>query len=128
MSSLCRDSTPFDGLMGLALSTLSQQGVPTPPETLAAKGLIKSAITSFKISRLTDNKNDGEITFGGLDTTKFDPKTIVTFKNVNTQGFYEGSLAVSIDGKDLGLSKATTAILDTGTVSLCLFCVFFDYD
>jgi len=108
-------TTPFDGLMGLAISTLSQQGVPTPPESLAAAGLIKAPITSFKISRLTDNKNDGEITFGGLDAAKFDAKTLVTFKNVNTQGFWEGPLDITVDGTDLGLAKATTAILDTGT-------------
>jgi len=109
------NSTPFDGLMGLALSSLSEQGVPTPPESLASAGLIKAPITSFKISRLQDQKNDGEITFGGLDSSKFDPNTLVTFANVNTQGFWEGSLAISVDGNDIGLASATTAILDTGT-------------
>jgi len=81
------DTTPFDGLMGLAVSTLSQQGVATPPESLAAAGLIQDAIVSYKISRLADGKNDGTITFGGLDNAKFDPNTLVTFDNVNTGGF-----------------------------------------
>jgi hypothetical protein len=109
------DSTPFDGLMGLAQSTLSEQQTDTPVESLAKAGLIPGAITSFKISRLADNKNDGEITFGALDTTKFDPNTLVSIPNVNTQGFWEGALdAVSVDGTDLGLS-GRTAILDTGT-------------
>lgn len=108
------NSTAFDGLMGLANSSLSQQGVPTPVEALASNNLISSAITSYKISRLSDGKNDGEITFGGLDQTKFDPKTLVTFPNVNTQGFWEGNVSVSMNGKDLGLTSRT-AILDTGT-------------
>ncbi|KAF8199635.1 aspartic peptidase A1 [Pholiota molesta] len=112
-------------LAGLALNnhtfgvatrkTLSEQQTDTPVESLAKAGLIPDAITSFKISRLSDNKNDGEITFGALDTTKFDPNTLVSIPNVNAQGFWEGALdAVSVDGTDLGLS-GRTAILDTGT-------------
>ncbi|KAI0711920.1 acid protease [Cerioporus squamosus] len=109
------DSVPFDGLMGLAQSTLSNQGVPTPVEALASAGLIDEAITSYKISRLADNKNDGEITFGALDTTKFDPASLVTFDNVATNGFWEGAMdAVTADGQDLGLT-GRSAILDTGT-------------
>jgi len=108
------DTTKFDGLMGLAQSSLSNQGVLTPVESLAKQGLIKEATTSYKISRVSDGLNDGEITFGGLDTSKFDPNTLVTFENVNKNGFWEGSFTVSVDGQDLGL-KGRTGILDTGT-------------
>ncbi|KAJ7178850.1 acid protease [Mycena crocata] len=109
------DSVPFDGLMGLAQSTLSQQKTATPVEALAAQGLITDAITSYKISRAADNKNDGEITFGALDTTKFDQATLTTIPNVNKQGFWEGAMdAVTVDGQDTGLA-GRTAILDTGT-------------
>lgn len=108
------NDTPFDGLVGLAQSTLSNQKVPTPPESLASAGLIQSAITSYKISRLADGKNDGEITFGGIDQTKIDPATLVTITNVNKQGFWEVPFTASVGGKDLGLS-GRTAILDTGT-------------
>lgn len=109
------NSTTFDGVMGLAKSSVSQQMVPTPVEALASNALISSAITSYKISRLSDDTNDGQITFGCLDYTKFDPDTLVTFPNVNTQGFWEGDISsVAVNGKDLGLN-ARTAILDTGT-------------
>ncbi|KAJ6631021.1 aspartic peptidase A1 [Mycena sp. CBHHK59/15] len=109
------DQVPFDGLMGLAQSTLSQQKVATPVEALASQGLISEAITSYKIPRAADNKNDGEITFGALDPTKFDSATLVTVANVNTQGFWEAPLdAVTVDGTDTGLA-GRTAILDTGT-------------
>lgn len=108
------DTTKFDGLMGLAQSTLSNQGVLTPVESLAKQGLINEAITSYKLSRVSDGTNDGEITFGGLDTSKFDPNTLATFQNVNQNGFWEGDFTASVDGKDLGL-KGRTAILDTGT-------------
>lgn len=114
------DSTPFDGLMGLAQSTLSQQQTPTPIESLASAGLVPDSIVSYKISRLADNLNDGEITFGALDTTKFDPNTLVTVPNVNTQGFWEAALdAATVNGVDTGLSGRTT-ILDTGTTLMVL--------
>ncbi|KAF8529808.1 aspartic peptidase domain-containing protein [Gautieria morchelliformis] len=109
------DNIKFDGLMGLAQSGLSQQGVPTPIESLAAAGLVPASITSYKISRLADQKNDGEITFGALDPSKFDQATLVSINNVNAQGFWEGNMdAVSVNGQDTGL-QGRTAILDTGT-------------
>jgi len=109
------NQVPFDGLMGLAQSTLSEQQTLTPVESLAQAGLINDAITSFKISRVADGKNDGEVTFGGLDTTKFDPNALVTISNVNQDGFWEGAVdSFSVDGQDVGLN-GRTAILDTGT-------------
>ncbi|KAF9648814.1 acid protease [Thelephora ganbajun] len=108
------NATKFDGLMGLAQSTLSNQRVLTPVESLAKQGLISEAITSYKISRVSDGLNDGEITFGGLDQSKFDPSTLVTFQNINQNGFWEGDVTVSVDSQDLGL-QGRTAILDTGT-------------
>ena len=111
-------NTHFDGIMGVARSTLSEQRTLTPVESLAKAGLIQEAITSFKLSRLADQKNDGEVTLGGLDTSKFDQKTLVTINNVNAEGFWEGAVdAVSVNGTDLGLT-GRTAILDTGTTLL----------
>lgn len=109
----------FDGLMGLAQSPLSNQGVLTPVDSLAKQGLISKAITSYKIPRVSDGLNDGEITFGGLDNSKFDSKTLVTVDSINPLGFWEAPLTASVDGKDLGL-QGRTAILDTGTTLLVL--------
>jgi hypothetical protein len=105
----------FDGLMGLAQSSLSQQQVLTPVEELFEQGLIQEAITSYKISRLRDDENDGEITFGGLDQSKFDQNTLVTLDNVNPQGFWEANFSsVTMNGKRLHVN-GLSAILDTGT-------------
>ena len=116
-SSEFTDSFTMDGLMGLAKGVISNQRVPTPVEALAQKGLINQAITSYKISRLADGLNDGEITFGGLDQSKFDPSTLVTVDSVDsgdTAGFWEAPFTVCVDGKSLGLINRT-AILDTGS-------------
>jgi hypothetical protein len=71
------NATPFDGLMGLAQSSLSEQAVPTPPESLASAGLISDAIVSFKIPRLQDEKNDGQITFGSADPVRTGPRLLL---------------------------------------------------
>jgi hypothetical protein len=108
-------SVPYDGLMGLALSSGSNQGTLTPPEAMAKRGLIKEAIVSYKISRAADGKGDGEITFGGLDETKFDGSTLVTVDNISKTGFWEAKVGtIAVDGQDTGLTDRT-AILDTGT-------------
>ncbi|GAA5902478.1 pepsin-like aspartic protease [Sporobolomyces salmoneus] len=111
-------SVPFDGLMGLAQSILAnQQGVPTPIEQLAAEGQVTSAQMGYHLARLSDGENDGEITFGGVDATKYNG-SLTEFPNVNNQGFWEGAMDdVAVDGKSLGLS-GRTAILDTGTTLL----------
>jgi len=114
------NQTPFDGLMGLAQSNLSEQRTPTPIESLASAGLVPDSVVSYKISRVADNLNDGQITFGGLDNTKFDPNTLVSVPNVNPQGFWEASLdSASVNGVDTGLTGRTT-ILDTGTTLMVL--------
>ncbi|KAF8340668.1 aspartic peptidase domain-containing protein [Cantharellus anzutake] len=109
------DNIPFDGLVGLAQSTLSNQRVLTPVESLAEQGSISAAIASFKIPRLADQKNDGQVTFGGLPQGLFDPTTLVTVNNVNQRGFWESAVdAFTVNGQDTGLSERT-AIMDTGT-------------
>jgi hypothetical protein len=95
--------------------TISEQKTATPVESLASNKLIAQAITSYKIPRLADQLNDGEITFGGLDQSKFNPSTLTTLSNVSPTGFWEANLdAVTVDGTDSGL-QGRTAILDTGT-------------
>ena len=110
--------SPYDGRMGLALSKLSGQGTPTPVEALAKSRKIQSAITSYKISRLSDGLNDGEITFGGMNTNKFNQDAVATLENKNTLGFWEGSMdSVTVDGVNLFINDRT-AIFDTGTTFL----------
>ncbi|KAF9514555.1 hypothetical protein BS47DRAFT_1342855 [Hydnum rufescens UP504] len=105
----------FDGLMGVAQSRLSKQGMPTPIEALAVAGAIPSAVTSFKLSRLADGTNDGQVTIGGLNTALFNATTLVSVPNVSQSGFWEVAVDhFSVNGRNLGL-MGRTAIMDTGT-------------
>lgn len=109
---------PYDGLMGLGLSSGSDQGVLNPVDALAAKGLIKDAVTSYKISRAADGKHDGEITFGGMDPAKFNANTLITIPVVGKDAFWETDMdAVGVDGQTLS-SRKRTAIHDTGTTGI----------
>jgi len=108
------NNVAFDGIMGLAQSELSNQNNPTPVDALLGAKLIAEAIVSYKMDRVRDKGNDGQITFGGLDTKKFDPNTAVTVDNINKNGFWQANMDdVAVDGQSLGLSRS--ALLDTGT-------------
>jgi hypothetical protein len=48
----------------MLFKTLSRQKTLTPVEALAKAGLISDAIVSYKLARVRDNNNDGDITFG----------------------------------------------------------------
>lgn len=103
-----------------SMQFLSAQKHLTIIDSLAQTGLIPEPIVSYFISRLVDGKNNGQVTFGGMDTSKFDPVTLVTMGNISPKGFWEAPLdGLSVDGNDLGLINRT-AILDTGIISFFL--------
>ncbi|KAF7330311.1 Acid protease [Mycena venus] len=107
-----------DGLMGLGGKGLSNQGVPTPVQAMKDTGFIDQAITSYRLPRLLDHTNNGEVTFGGLDESKFDRSTLVTV-NSTGDGFWFAPLGgVSVDGDDVSGIQSTVGLMDTGTTLL----------
>jgi len=107
-------SVPFDGLMGLARSQLSNAGTPTPIDALFASGQVSAPVMGYRLGRVADGRNDGEVTFGGVDKQRFSG-ALIEVDNVSRQGFWEAAMdKVSFGGRDLGLA-GRTAILDTGT-------------
>lgn len=112
------NSVPLDGLMGVAQSVLSQEKTLTPIESLQQAGLVDKAILGYRIPRLADGLKDGEITFGALDTTKFNPQTLVTLDSVSKVGFWEAPMdAVTVNNQNVQL-EGRTVIMDTGTTLL----------
>jgi len=105
--------------MGLGKQGLSNQHTPSPVQALANAGTINAAITSYRLPRLLDHTNNGEITFGGLDESKFDSSTLVTLNAQNGQGdFWFASLGgVTVDGANVAIG-AKLALMDTGTTLL----------
>ncbi|KAJ7220089.1 aspartic peptidase A1 [Mycena pura] len=109
------NDNPLDGILGTAKQSLSMQQTPTLLNALATAGLIAKRIISYKISRLSDGKNDGEVTLGAMDPSKYDRQSLVRVPNVSTGGFWEAKLdAMKVNGKDVGL-VGRSCIFDTGT-------------
>ncbi|TYJ53726.1 hypothetical protein B9479_005633 [Cryptococcus floricola] len=107
-------NVPFDGLMGLALSTLSNQGVSTPIESLKSTGVLQNTVLGIALGRVNDGDNNGELVFGQADDAKIDAATTQTLKLTSTDGFWQVAMsAVSVDGQSAVTGKQ--AILDTGT-------------
>lgn len=128
-------SSPFDGLMGLAQQSLSNARSPTPIDALFNDKLVSAPVMGYKLGdatanesqsgsetnteerkRATPTQQDGQVTFGGVDSSKYTGK-LVEIPNVSTQGFYEIPIqGVSVNGKTIDkLSTGRTSILDTGT-------------
>ena len=89
-------------------------------QSLYQAHLIPGPIASYRISRLADNKNDGELTLGAMDPKYYDPSTLVTKPNVNKFGFW----GVDVDAVQVGKQNMhwpnRTILVDTGTVRRAL--------
>lgn len=108
------ETVPFDGLMGLARSELSNAGQPTPIDALYKQGKVQAPVMGYHLGRIADGYNDGEVTFGGVDPAKYSGN-ITEIDNVSTKGFWEAAIdAITVGSTNLDL-QGRTAILDTGT-------------
>ncbi|KAJ7183167.1 aspartic peptidase domain-containing protein [Mycena filopes] len=113
-----QNNIPLDGVLGCAKPSLSVQQTPTLLNSLHSAGLIAHRILSYKISRKADEQNDGEITIGGMDPSKYQARSLVRLQNVNTAGFWGAKLgAVHVNGQDVGL-VGRSCVFDTGATLL----------
>ncbi|KFY27920.1 hypothetical protein V493_03210, partial [Pseudogymnoascus sp. VKM F-4281 (FW-2241)] len=103
---------PMDGILGL--SRVPNAEVPGFASALVDKKLLDKNIFSVNIYRASDLANNGEITFGGVDASKYTGD--ITYTDTTSPG---GSWVIPVDkagfnGEDSGL-KGKVAIIDTGT-------------
>ncbi|OBT73686.1 hypothetical protein VF21_06204 [Pseudogymnoascus sp. 05NY08] len=103
---------PMDGILGL--SRVPNVVVPGFVDTLIEKKLLDKNIFSVNIYRASDLANNGEITFGGVDASKYTGD--ITYTDITAPG---ASWVIPVgeagfNGKDSGL-KGRNAIIDTGT-------------
>jgi hypothetical protein len=95
---------------------ISQQRVATLLQSLYQAHLIPAAIASYRIPRLVDNKNDGELTLGALDLKYYNASTLVTKSNVNKFGYWGVAVDAVKVGKENMHWSNRTIVVDTGTV------------
>ncbi|OBT56337.1 hypothetical protein VE04_02447 [Pseudogymnoascus sp. 24MN13] len=103
---------PMDGILGL--SRVPNPVIPGFVDTLMEKNLLEKNIFSVNIYRASDLANNGEITFGGVDASKYTGE--ITYTDITAPG---ASWVIPVgeagfNGKDSGL-KGRNAIIDTGT-------------
>ncbi|KZT59149.1 acid protease [Calocera cornea HHB12733] len=90
-------------------------GRPSPAQYLYINGAIPEPVTSIKVPRLADGRNDGEVTFGSLDSTKYVADTLVTLSSDNS-GYWRTTVDdVTVAGQSLATLTSKSVIFDTGT-------------
>ncbi|KAJ6496477.1 acid protease [Mycena vitilis] len=119
MSSSFTGDAVKSGLMGLAKQGLSNfgRGILTPVKALVEAELIDKAIVSYRLPRFLDHDNKGEVTFGGMDESKFDTSTLVTFNATDDDLWIAPLDGVSVNGEDVVIAS-NVSIMDTGSTQL----------
>ncbi|EXJ86142.1 hypothetical protein A1O1_06512 [Capronia coronata CBS 617.96] len=106
-------SYPMDGILGLGRPSSDQLGTPTIMQVLDQQGDLSENIVGIHLQRNADGAKDGQITFGGLDSSKFKGK--IGYTKTSSQTNWEiAADDAGVDGKAAGF-KGKSAIIDTGT-------------
>ncbi|OMJ25389.1 Gastricsin [Smittium culicis] len=109
----------FDGVFGLAYSSLSMSQKSPPMDKLLESGAIKKKAFSFWFDKLSENgKIGGELIIGGHNEEKHDGK--IRYAPVLTKKYWELGLSeVFYRGNKINTSSKS-AIIDTGTSLIAL--------
>ncbi|KAF9202351.1 hypothetical protein BGZ49_007480 [Haplosporangium sp. Z 27] len=122
----------FDGVDGLVgfgpddLSPITNKGenIPTPTDNLHSAGKIGSDVIGVYFKTITDGstqETNGEITFGGVDSTKYTGSiTYVPVTTTSPASEYWGIDVSSITYGSSKVSSTTHGIVDTGTTLILL--------
>ncbi|KIW91395.1 uncharacterized protein Z519_08291 [Cladophialophora bantiana CBS 173.52] len=73
---------PMDGILGLGRPASDALGTPTVMQVLKDKAHLSANILGIHLQRSSDGTKDGQITFGGIDSSKFNGKLSYT-KTIN---------------------------------------------
>ncbi|KAF9350685.1 hypothetical protein BGX26_011196 [Mortierella sp. AD094] len=126
------EATGFDGTQGLVgfgpddLSAITSNGenIPTPTDNLYSTGQIPSDVIGVYFKTITDGgsqETNGEVTFGGVDSTKFSGSlTYVPVTTVSPASQYWGIDVSAVTYGTTKISSTTHGIVDTGTTLILL--------
>ncbi|GAB9477549.1 Aspartic protease [Globisporangium polare] len=103
-------SGKFDGILGLAFDSISENNLPTPFGTLVKNGALDSPVFAFYLGK--SDGAAGELTFGGVDTTRY--TGALTYVPVTDKTYWSVNLD-SVGVNDQQLTGVTNAIVDSGT-------------
>jgi hypothetical protein len=100
----------FDGILGLAFDSISENNLPTPFGTLVNNGALDEPVFAFYLGK-TDG-GIGELTFGGIDSSRYTGD--ITYVPVTQKTYWSVNLD-SVGVNDQQLTGVTDAIVDSGT-------------
>uniref|UniRef100_A0A093VUI3 Aspartic-type endopeptidase ctsD n=1 Tax=Talaromyces marneffei PM1 TaxID=1077442 RepID=A0A093VUI3_TALMA len=105
---------PMDGILGLGRSNSSVTGPSTAMEAIAQAKLLPANIIGVSLQRNKDGAKDGQVTFGGVDTSKFEGNIAYTAVNLTTNRWEIPLDDAVVAGTPLNFT-GKSAIIDTGT-------------
>lgn len=103
----------FDGILGLAYSSISVNNVIPPFYNMIDQKLLDEPVFSFWLGTLEKDIEGGECVFGGVDPDHFEGEVI--YIPVRRKAYWEVTLDAFFFGKDMVDVYNTGIILDTGT-------------
>lgn len=104
---------PFDGILGLG-NLYNYLGYLTFMGVVAQNKLLKSNVFGIDLSRAEDGSNDGEISFGAPDTSKYSGSLSYTPVVEGSSSWTIALDDAGYNGKSAGLT-GRSALIDTGT-------------
>lgn len=105
----------FDGILGLGYDTIAVNKVVPPFYNMVEKGLLDESLFAFYLG---DTESDSEVTFGGIDKSKY--KGDLTKIPLRRKAYWEVDLDAIVLGDESAEFENTGAILDTGTSLIVL--------
>ena len=106
---------PMDGILGLGRTASNEIGTPTVMQVLDDKDLLQANILGIHLQRNSDGAKDGQITFGGVDNSKFHGALSYTQTLSSDSTLWEIPIEdLAVSGTSSQLS-GRSAIIDTGT-------------
>ncbi|XGW23508.1 hypothetical protein V3C99_005610, partial [Haemonchus contortus] len=107
-------NTPFDGILGMAWSSVAVGGIPTPMSQIFSNQMVcEEAVFAFYLNRdLYNNVVGGELTLCGIDPTHYEGS--IAWENLISETYWQIQLGgIIINGQQI--IGPATAIVDSGT-------------
>lgn len=104
---------PMDGILGLGRATSNELGTPTVMDTLAKQGKLANNVVGIHLNRAADNTKDGEITFGGVDNSKYSGS--ISYTQTSNTASWEIPVDDALVNGNACKFVGKKAIVDTGT-------------
>ncbi|KAA8909821.1 hypothetical protein TRICI_004354 [Trichomonascus ciferrii] len=113
-------SFPIDGLLGLSAKDESEKA-PGVITTLKKQGLIDKRVFGINLGRSWDPKDEGGITFGGVDESKYSGD--ISYTKVESSNSLLWNLPLDgayLYGKKIDFGEKRSCIVDTGTTLIVM--------